>query len=196
MPMPAPTWPASTAQSHPSTYHRLNGIKLNILQAIGVEQPVWSLTVTMLRRSATAKPRMRVKAAEARHLLPVMMQILRHWCPLDSEHDRLRLECCEALSACYACLDAWESGEVMGRRGRQFCLLFNELRRSARGDPYWRQLPKFHLFIHLCESGVNPRTSWNYWDESEIGRAAQVAATCHPGHLSRAVIAKYRAFEC
>ena len=40
------------------------------------EPPLWNLTRGMIRYSATAPPRLRVKAAEARKLLPVALHIL------------------------------------------------------------------------------------------------------------------------
>ena len=164
---------------------------------LNIEPPIWHFTIGMLRASASSNVNLKVKAAEARQLLPICRFILAHWCPLDNPHNILRLHCVEALCRCYAEVDTWapDSGERLGKCGRQFVALYCELRRSATDDWRWKLSPKFHLFIHLCEKGENPRDTWNYWDESEIGKCADIAETVHPSRLAVGIIAKYRAFE-
>ena len=60
----------------------------------------------------------------------------------------------------------------------------------------WRIVPKMHMMCHCLEDCVavsgNPRSSWCYCDESEIGAARRVAEASHPSTLSCAVIDKHR----
>ena len=61
---------------------------------------------------------------------------------------------------------------------------------------FWKLVPKHHLFLHIVEEQVavagSPKACWCYPDESEIGLAAKVGASCHPRYLPTAVILKYR----
>ena len=124
--------------------------------------------------------------------------MLMHYFPLESEHAVLRMHCLNALHSCYLEMESWgiDSAEALGRHGRHFVSLYNELSVQAlAADPTgrnWRLYHKFHAFIHICECGYNPRSTWNYWDESEIGDASVLASTCHPLHMAVGVIERYR----
>ena len=109
--------------------------------------------------------------------------------------------CSDNLKLCYSLLDNWfdGAGVFMAEHGRKFFLGYCELSKMAlvheAGPVHWRIYPKFHLWLHLCESGVNPKLLWNYMDESEIGRCAELAEGMHARTLSTALLNKYRVFK-
>ena len=96
--------------------------------------------------------------------------------------------------------DAWDpvkSPPLLVRAARQHCLLYAELAKEALlicvFGTFWRVYPKHHLFLHCVEDCPgNPREFWNYFDESEIGAAAKLAAHMHPSTLPTALIERYR----
>ena len=155
----------------------------------------------MIRAQAADAPRMKMKAAEARYILPIAGHMLRNYFPVHSAHATMRLNCTQALEKCYKELELWGPGssEVLGREGRTFMILYGQLSEEAAAtDPrglLWRLYPKLHLFLHVCEQGVSPTLTWNYADESAIGECARMAETCRPSSLGTTIIRKYRAFE-
>ena len=94
----------------------------------------------------------------------------------------------------YREVDSWGPGssERLGRSCREFMTLYHRLRSTATSEVLWKCYPKFHLLVHVCESGENPRSTWNYADEGEIGLAAKTAENMHPGTLGTVLIAKHR----
>ena len=50
-----------------------------------IQCPIGTLTLGMLRKKAGA-PKLKTKAAEGRHLVPVLVWVLRHCFPLDTPH--------------------------------------------------------------------------------------------------------------
>ncbi|MDA8583955.1 hypothetical protein N9L68_06960 [bacterium] len=160
--------------------------------------PLNDLTQGMVKSARSKPPMMRVKAAEARHLVPVLRHMMMHYVPQESPHELLLLHCLDALHSCYGEMESWNehSAEALGKHGRHSVSLYKELNvRALADDPTgrnWRLYPKVHAFFHICESGCNARTTWNYWDESDIGDAAILGATCHPIDLSAGVIQRYR----
>jgi hypothetical protein len=47
--------------------------------AMGIEPPLRNVTPTMIRASATSKPKMKTKAAEGRRLVPIVLYILENY---------------------------------------------------------------------------------------------------------------------
>ncbi len=78
-----------------------------------VELPIRHLTLGMIRSDANNKsPKLKVKAAEGRRLLPVLTFILEHLLPVTSPREVMRLQCAEALAAVCAELEpdgVWNS---------------------------------------------------------------------------------------
>ena len=151
----------------------------------------------MLKKQATAAPRLSVKAAEARYLLPIVHFLMTQWLPCETAHELLRLQSCDALMRVYKEVDNWttDSPAVVSESGRRFVLLYVQLRESMTTPERYKLTPKFHLFLHLVMDGANPRDTWNYWDESEIGHAAQLAETLNVPTLATKLLGKYRTFE-
>ena len=113
-----------------------------------------------------------------------------------------------ALVETYESLESWlvaaSNGMVAASCGRRCLMLYVELymeelheRNWQRtGFLVWRLYPKFHLLQHCLEDQVhlsgNPRESWCYCDESEIGAAVNVAESVYPSTLHKALIEKHR----
>ena len=105
---------------------------------------------------AWMNPVLKVKAAEARAMVPVVQQ---HMFPKNTGYQRLRFNMLSKPFRCYELLKDFDAIE-MGSSARRFHMLYNELSAIAmrNNQPHrWRLYPKFHLMIHLAESGENPR---------------------------------------
>ena len=142
-------------------------------------------------------PKLKLKAAEGRHLLPILQAMLVHCFDNSSEHNLLRLRCVNALCACYEEMERWNdngtSARKLGEHARHHLILYNELSTQA-GDPLlWRLYPKHHQFLRIAEnSATNPRDEWNYSDESEIGDACRIARGVNAAHISTKLLERYR----
>ena len=133
--------------------------------------------------------------------LVALHRMLRVCFPTDTVYSRTRLACIEHLYLCYEELKHWVDGGIssarLSRFGKTFLILYSDLGRQAGGDRaasncMWRTYPKFHLFAHLCsEAQSNPRDTWNYSIESEIGDATAVAARCSKIHLHRTLLRRH-----
>jgi len=161
---------------------------------IGIEPPIRQLTVAQIRKNASSKPKFKCKAANGRHFLPVLREMLRTCFPCESAHDKRRLHCVEALLRCYEEMETWGPGvspHRLATSGKQHLLLFCELRREdGMSDLMWRNLfPKHHLFAHCLDSSItNPRLEWNYAEESEIGLAVRQSMKLHKLHVPTQVM--------
>ena len=141
-----------------------------------METPINDLTVTMFRNQSKA-PKLKLKAAHGRHFLPVLREMLRSFFPIDTDHSKLRYQCVHNLYMCYYEMDHWVDGgpstERIEKFSRQHLILYGELSKNALSDLLWRLYPKHHLFCHIgADATDNPKSSWNYALEGEIGDAA------------------------
>ena len=174
---------------------------------VGQEQPpVNNLTLNQIKASGK-DPKLKVKAAEGRHLLPVVVFLLENLQPPKNAHGELRLNCARQLHLMYLELEKpWgpSVAEAVGAFGRQHCLLYSELAMEAIRNPsygdgvwvLWRIYPKHHMFLHVVEDQIkvagSPSECWCYADESAIGQAVLVAETCHPKTIQRLIMQKHR----
>ena len=157
-------------------------------------------------RSAGKSPKLKIKAAESRYMLPVIRFILENYFPVNTDYLRLRLQCVVAVDEMYKLMrvpDAEFDGLLVAKFARQHLILYGELGKIAletcqhqqSGWILWRWYPKHHLFSHfetqVAQSG-SPSESWCYRDESAIGDCVHVAESCHPNTLHRLVIDKHR----
>ena len=190
----------ATRRSVCSELLRLMRVASNKLE---IPPPVNFLTFSMFKTDAKA-PKFKLKAAEARRMLQVVNFMLGHFFPAATPHSKLRFECVRLLHDLYKDLEAWqpESGPKVASLARKHLALYSELSREVleHASPEtwtaWRIYPKFHIFVHVCELQIalqgNPRWSWCYQDESEIGAAVRCAEHAHPNTLHRALMQKYR----
>ena len=176
---------------------KLENIVAVCARRLGRERPVNCMTVTMIRQSATAKPKFKVTSAEGRHFLPILVDMLSTTFSCATAHAQLRLSCAKALLGCYHELEHWVPGESphkLATHARQHLLLYCRLRQESVSDRMWNLFPKHHLLIHVAEGAVtNPRLEWNYGDESEIGLAVKEAMASHKVFLPVHLIQRYRA---
>ena len=141
---------------------------------------------------------LRCKATYARHVLPILRQVLLKCVERTSEHAVLRFQCLNGLYLCYHEMEQWtdQSRRRLAEFSRRHLQLFVQLHVTTRDVDYlkWHCLPKHHLFIHCCEdnNGVNPRTVWNYSYETEIGTCIRSAQASNGRHLGAAHIERYR----
>jgi hypothetical protein len=171
---------------------------------LGVESPINNLTISMFRPSAAKAVRFKGKAAECRHLLPIMMEILRVAMPNETAHEALRYNCCKALSSVYWEITHWSDGAADRAidHGRRFNILYMELAReqfhSTGSLLVWRPTPKFHLLNHCLEEmkvSGSAAAHWCYPDERSIGRAAKIAETSHASTVNKTCMQKFKCWE-
>ena len=70
----------------------LNNMFKTVWHALGRDF-VLQLTIGMIRSSMAKAPKLKLKAAEGRKFLPVLVHLLRNCFPSTSPHDVLRLQC-------------------------------------------------------------------------------------------------------
>ena len=174
----------------------MNPLKVAALD-LGEALPLQDLTLTMFSTAAKMRPKLKLKAAEGRHTLPIVLCLLQKLWEHDSKHAQVRLQCIDALNSCYEKLASWVGDEVsafeLGSLARRHLLLYAELQRLTASGMRWSFLPKHHLWLHLCERcQCSPRMEWNYADEDEIGQAATFARTTRPLHFERAFLERGR----
>ena len=61
------------------------------------QRPLTNITVNMLKRTGKA-PRLRANAGESRHMVPVVLYILKNWVPPQNDYERTRFACLQALN--------------------------------------------------------------------------------------------------
>ena len=117
--------------------------------------------------------------------------------------DRQILALCQLLNKCYGYLVSESQflgpvakAELPGL-GQQFVGIYTALATEAKreGVKMWKLVPKFHLFLHLCEwqaiTHGNPRYFWTYPDEDLAGIMADVAKSCHPTTMATSALFKW-----
>ena len=163
---------------------------------LGLEKPFHSLTIQMFRSKASSKPKMKLKAAEGRHFLPVLREVLATCFSMVTVHEQTRLQAVDALLDAYRLLENWnaDSPHQFARHIRRHLILLCDIRANQEDPLLWCLFPKHHLLIHLAESSfVNPRLEWNYGDEDEIGRAVGLSKYTSSAHMATSLLARYRA---
>ena len=75
---------------------------------LSVDPPINNLTYTMYRNN-DGKPKAKLKAAEARSILPVLVHEMTVFFPPRSDRDHLRLQCLVSIDNFYKELVQWRS---------------------------------------------------------------------------------------
>ena len=160
---------------------------------LNIDPPFWRCTLNMVRVVGKS-PRMKLKAAETRRLVPCLVRLLELIFPPQNAKEIARLECLRFLDLCYKEAESWGEGSPfrLARYGRCHVALYRDLWSAAHGWVLYRFYPKHHLFIHICERGTNPRDEWCYRDESTIADVVQVAEHQNTQCLHRTIIQKHR----
>ena len=160
-----------------------------------LEKPFSYLAVTMIRKAPSKKAFMRLKAAEARYFLPILLHVLEYYFDSKGEHEQLRLQCGKALQRMYDELKNWcaTSSFNLAHACRQHLILYQQLHLRSSSELMWVVLPKHHLLIHVCEGvTANPRDLWNYADEDEIGKSGKFGKNFTPNSVGPAVLRNFR----
>ena len=95
--------------------------------------PINKLTMQMVKEPSKS-PKLKVKAAESRHLLPIVRHILERYFPQDTEHKRLRYDCIVALDDMYKEMRkpvGVFQGPTASMLGRRHLILYRELVKEA-----------------------------------------------------------------
>ena len=150
----------------------------------------------MVRPSLSKKPKLKLKAAEGRRLLPVLREALATCFEITSPHQILRLHCVDSLLECYRTMQEWEERSApaadLAAAGRRYLLQCRSLRDLSTVSLRLNLYPKHNLLVHLLDgSTANPKDEWNYSDESEIGDAIGLAQKVLAQHMSTALIKRY-----
>ena len=166
--------------------------------------PIRRISFAQVRKNAQSGPKLKVKAAEARILLPCVAYMLANYMPCVTDHDKLRCACVHELMHMYNDLYIWrDTGAKMNlevaKHGQQHCILYSELTSEARshGQHFlWMFYPKHHLFLHCISdqqgSCGNPMDVWCYVDESAIGEMTLDAERLHASTLQTTIIDRWR----
>ena len=87
--------------------------------------------------------------------------------------------------------------------GKNLVILYNALSVEAASQrrKVWKFVPKFHLWVHLCEIQAalfNPKAFWTYADEDMVGQLVEVSKSCHASTVGETAIYKYLLlhFDC
>ena len=88
------------------------------------------------------------------------------------------------------------ANNIISPLGRKLLVMYNALasEAAAKCKRAWNIVPKFHLFVQLCEMQApnvgNPRWYWTYADEDMVGRMVDIARSCHATHVAPTAISK------
>lgn len=135
-----------------------------------------NLSLSMLRKSATAAPKLRSRAGETRGLVPVARELASLLLQGNDPVDQAVREAAVLLDQCYAMLSApLFDHEILKQSCRRFCLLYVSLENHMADGHSWTFKPKFHIWEELCEeASVCPSTCWTYRDEDFGGSVAKL----------------------
>ena len=139
----------------------------------------------------------RVKAAEARHLTPIVRDIFKdHMDPASPVDGHIHLSL-DALATYYECLSENMYRLTRSTEKRMVGAIWSTLRHYncaavwARENNLkrWNVVPKMHFFAHIALTCryQNPRTTWNYMDEDFMGIMKEIAEACTSGTPSHKV---------
>ena len=153
---------------------------------------------------------MSLKAAESRHLLPIVLYILQHYFKADTDEKILRVQCLEKINDMYNFMYVRDvslfAGPAVARKCMEHLLLYSERSRLALetlqhqklGWIPWRYYPKTHLFGHFEQQVAisgSPMNNWCYGDESSVGDAVKIAESAHAATLHKLITSKNRLLD-
>ena len=142
----------------------------------------------------------RVKAAESRHLVPVLSSIFATLAEPGDPTDEAIVAVLEALSLFYATIECEGyrlSPQALGQVQFQMDRLLNNYRVlsvGARevGRLLWHETPKFHYAQHVSLQSAlgNPRYHWTYMEEDFMGHLKTICERCTEGTPAHGVVYK------
>jgi hypothetical protein len=133
---------------------------------------------------------LKIKAAQARHLVPAMIVVLEQL-PTESHTKRLRLAMFRHLEAMFGII---ENGDMfltnaeatsMETTTRHFLGCYQSLSNHyiLTGHAVYNIVPKFHFMQHWAAQAavINPKHSWVFGDEDFVSRIARIGASVARG---------------
>ena len=143
----------------------------------------------------------RIKAAESRHFVPILLSIFSDRCNLTIAEDSHMLQMLQGLDAALAVLNSnvepqLPPAAVMDfQRGIETCLQhyrWLHADANARAKMIWQEVPKFHFAQHISYQAAfqNPRFSWAYSDEDFMGCIKRICESCISGTQAHRVVPK------
>ena len=119
-------------------------------------------------------PELRGNASQIRGLVPCAADLCA--CFPDEEPFKTAAAAAALLAQVYSNLshNSFNAND-MSVSMRKFMALYVALEQHSDNKKLWRFKPKFHLAMHLVESGSNPADFWNYRDEDFGGAVAALS---------------------
>ena len=145
----------------------------------------------------------RIKAAETRHLVPIVLDIFRDVHDPELERDRDVLAVLEGLTGLYEVIDTEDlvlsEADADKFQGHVWTMMYHyrALRVGAGEAKMWNEVPKFHFTWHVadCAKYTNPRTMWCYSDEDFMGIMKRIAEASVVGtsasHVGRKIVERW-----
>lgn len=146
-------------------------------------------------------PKLKAKAAATRHLARYAAHLAARY-NNNSAHDQRRLLVVDLLVSFYDIIE--QGGDVltedehyrMAFIGKKLlsCYMMLSKEAIAAKKRLWKAVPKFHIFIHLCEIQCrirNPRCFWAYADEDLQRHVANIASSCSALNLAPMIVRKW-----
>ena len=131
-----------------------------------------------------------VKAAEVRHLTPVIYQLAVMYDTGTDDHRHRRLMM-QGLARFYSAVESSADfpsvveGAAIERSVEMFVLHYAHLARRSvdLGRTMYSMVNKHHFCIHLARQSqfLNPKKFWTYMAEDHVGVMIKVASSCTPG---------------
>ena len=178
-----------------------------VYKAQNTQCRVQALTRDMIlsRSKSNAKPKLRAKGGESRHLVPVALAIANEI--VESHNTAFWITVAQLLSHLfdfYMALGVTPfQAETVAKACRACCTLYKALSDQSENPKLWAMKPKIHMFQELAEYMAselgNPADYWCYRDESFVGFVAAVAMSRGGGRatatMSENVLQKFRALS-
>jgi hypothetical protein len=171
-------------------------------KACKVENRIQGILTSERLRAVASYPKLKCKAAAARHLAPYMLELAKRF-DNTSVHDRTKIALCQLTVKFYDILKshsqylAQDVCDELATTTRQMAILYNSLYTEAfnMGLKLWKMTPKVHLVIHSSEVQAsmwgNPMYYWTYADEDLVGLMIEIGESCHASTLTITALVKW-----
>ena len=151
-------------------------------------------------KSSNDWPKLKVKAAACRRLVPWVLELAKQLHDGTTHADML-IGGAQTLKEIYDIISAHPRFLPRADRdrlcmlSRTFFSMYHWLSADAvsNNERWFKMTPKFHLMQHILEhqTWVSPRMSWTYGDEDLQRILKEVATSCHPRTVAYMVIFKW-----
>ena len=132
----------------------------------------------IIKKKKASKPKLRAKAAQMRHLIPIVVEIARLFhAHMNSEYSQAIYDLVSRLLDFYVAIGMDEEfdSKTFADIIQDFCLIYKALSVCTEGCQCWYLKPKLHMMQELAfesyDSG-NPANYWTYKDEDFVGLIA------------------------